>query len=257
MALSALSARLGVGASRMIVMAVGGGGTGKANSFSRTLKVVSDSNGGVGRRGFGQIRRFSAGAMARLPEQITKDPSQQGVCYLAAYCAGLALCCGAPFGLKYIADRYAERRKPRYGEFKDDVRQFGDEYFGDQWPGADDRKLAELGKEIALLGGALNRWNRGIGEAGVIPSRKSPGCANSPSTLEPPTKCSRSARSAIMWWRKRLLNSPSGGRRPMKSWLNSTGRSRRCSGRLGRKTNSKLFFQVEELNVHGVQNGWW
>ncbi|KAM3314887.1 hypothetical protein ACQJBY_033580 [Aegilops geniculata] len=174
MALSVLSARLGVSASRMIVKAVGGGGTGKASSFSRTLKVVSDSNGGVGRRGFGQIRRFSGGAMARLPEQITKDPSQQGVCYLAAYCAGLILCSAAPFGLKYIADRYAERRKPRYGEFRDDVRQFGDEYFGDQWPGADDRKLAELGKEIALLAGALNKWNRGIGELSVGLSRCDP-----------------------------------------------------------------------------------
>jgi hypothetical protein len=172
MALSALRARMGIGAARMVVNAVGAAGRTTGNSaisFRRTLKVVGDNSS---MSGFGKIRRFSN--VAGYPDKITEDTTRFGEHCLAVYFTVLL----APFwilrGLSYIAserrDATERLRNPRYDDDikQGDVLQFGDKYVDamdrqdqliSQWRATDDRKLAQLEAEIAELHGAVSRFD--------------------------------------------------------------------------------------------------
>jgi hypothetical protein len=173
MAISALRARMGVGASRMVVNAVGAAGrtTGNnTNSFRRTLKAV-DNSSSIG--SFSKIRRFSDIAGYRLPEKITADTTRFGEYCLALYFGGIAVPGGILYGLIYISERRDRRERLRNRRYDDDVQhddvlQFGDKYVDameiqgqllSQWQAADDRKLRQLEAEVAKLCEVMGKFD--------------------------------------------------------------------------------------------------
>ncbi|CAM0871993.1 unnamed protein product [Alopecurus aequalis] len=166
---------MGVGASRMIVNAVGGAGrtTANANSFSSTLKAVGD-NTNIG--GFSKIRRYSDIAGFRLPDQITANTTRFGEYCCAIYFGGILGTYGILYGLSHIVSKRRDRRErlrfPRYDDDikHDDVLQFDDDKYVDamgsqdqqlvsQWRAVDDMQLAQFEAEIAKLRGAVSRFD--------------------------------------------------------------------------------------------------